>query len=202
MSRGNPLNPERVLLLFCKTVFECEHCFIDAFRHLTISGILFLSCLCQWVGVFPTSKQSMLVLNALLAGAWLPWLTVNVPDSLEAQFCQLLMHALLQTVLATGDCVSGRGCYSNKCKQGRWNDPTIAWGQQESLPGSTVGVEAARAAPGLSISLLLLEELPGFAASQVGQESREPSGFTFSACCRVEIHGEQTLVKTMSLQTT
>lgn len=131
---------------------------------------------------FPTSKRSLLVLNALLAGAWLLKLTVNVPDSLDALFCQLLMR-VLQTLLTTGDCVSGRGCYSNKHKQGCWNDLSIAWGRQGSLPGSTVGLEAARAAPGLSISLVLLEKPLGFAASQVGQETREPSGFTFMSSC-------------------
>lgn len=72
--------------------------------------------------------------------------------------------------------------YSSKHKQGCWNDPSIAWGEQESLPGSTVRVEAARAAPGLSISLVLLEEPPGFAVSQAGQETQGSSAFTFTLC--------------------
>lgn len=42
---------------------------------------------------------------------------------------------LLKAVLATGGCVSGRGCYSSHPKQGHQSGPHITWGGQESLPG-------------------------------------------------------------------
>lgn len=175
---------ERLLLFFCKTVFECEHYFIDAFRHLTISGILLPSCLCQWVVFFsPPQNEACLfwMLSWQELGSWSwQWMFLTPQRPNFASYSCMSFYKLswqLRTVF-----LGGGGAPASISKgvemilllpeDNRNHFQLAQWDWREPEQPQ------AWASP-----WCCLEKPPGFAASQVGQETRGPSGFPFTSSC-------------------